>query len=84
MFGCTRRVQRRVGLHGRDAPVARWNDIHKVVDWARYPRAKDLFDRTEQNSAVRLAHEIEDGEDVRSDAFQGHVVLEDVIKQPMR
>jgi glutathione S-transferase len=66
------------------AGVARWNDIHKVVDWARYPRAKDLFDRTEQDSAVRLAHEIEDGEDVRSDAFQGHVVLKDVIKQPMR
>jgi len=63
------------------AGVARWNDIHKVVDWARYPRAKELFDRTEQDSAVRFAHGIEDGEDVRSDAFQGHIALENAIGQ---
>ncbi len=57
------------------AGVARWNDIHKAVDWADYPRAKALFDRVETDDAVRFAHAIEDGRTIDSRSFQGHVTL---------
>lgn len=59
------------------AGVARWNYIHKVVDWADYPQAKALYDRVEADDAVRFAHAIEDGGEVYSTAFQGHVPLKD-------
>lgn len=59
------------------AGVARWNDIHKVVDWGDYPRAKALFDRVEADEAVRFAHAVEDGEAVTSAAFKGHVTLDE-------
>ena len=57
------------------AGVARWNDIHNVVDWVDYPRAKALLDRVEADDAVRFAHAIEDGRAVDSPAFQAHVPL---------
>jgi glutathione S-transferase len=57
------------------AGVARWNDIHKVVEWNDYPRAKALFDRVEADATVRFAHAIEDEGHAEGGSFRGHVSL---------
>lgn len=62
------------------AGVARWNDIHQVIDWGDYPKAKALFDRVENDAAVRFAHAIEDSLETENVAFQGHISLEEAAE----
>jgi glutathione S-transferase len=59
--------------------VARWADFHSIIDWADFPRARALYDRTEADPAIAFAHAIEQGEaPAGTGAFQGHVELADI------
>jgi glutathione S-transferase len=62
--------------------VARWAEFHEAIDPAAYPRLAALRRRIETDPAVRFAQAIENGEAPQgSDAFRGHVPLQDVIAQ---
>lgn len=62
--------------------VARWNDFHRVVDRADYPRLADLYERIQADPAVRFAHAIEEGEEpTGAGGFQGHVTPEAAVAQ---
>lgn len=59
--------------------VAHWNDFHKVIDLAAYPRVAALIARLEADPAVVFAHAIEDGEAVTgTGGFKGHVALDEL------
>lgn len=61
------------------AAIARWNDFHKVVDRSEFPKLQALYERVQQDPAVRFAHEIEAGrEPSGAGGFRGHVSLEAV------
>ncbi|WP_439497412.1 glutathione S-transferase family protein [Bosea sp. (in: a-proteobacteria)] len=61
------------------AGTARWNDFHKAVDWAAYPRVTALYQRLQQEPAVRFAHAIEEEHEVVSaGGFLGHISLDAV------
>lgn len=62
--------------------IARWTKYHEVIDRKDYPGLQRLFDRVESDPAVKFAHAIEHGEDVRgSGGFAGHVSLEKALKE---
>ncbi len=62
------------------AGVARWAEFHETVDVNDFPRLAALRRRVEAEPAVKFAEAIENGEiPVDSDAFRGHVALEEVI-----
>lgn len=62
------------------AGIARWNDFHKVVDRSRFPTVNDLYQRMQQEPAVRFAHAIEHREKAESTGkFQGEVTLEEAL-----
>ena len=63
------------------AGIARWNDFHRVIDRGAYPRVSRLYDRLQEDPAVRFAHAIEEGRDAKSaGGFQGHVALDEVLE----
>ncbi len=62
--------------------IARWTKYHDVADRKDYPGLQRLFDRLENDPAVKFAHAIEHGEDVRgSGGFAGHVILEKALSE---
>jgi glutathione S-transferase len=62
--------------------IARWTNYHDVVDRMDYPGLQELFERLEDDPAVKFAHAIEHGEDARnSGAFLGHVSLEKALSE---
>ncbi|AHG47814.1 glutathione S-transferase [Rhizobium leguminosarum bv. trifolii CB782] len=56
--------------------IARWNDFHKVVDRRQFPGLHRLYERMQQQPAVRFAHAIEHRQEAKSSgAFLGEVAL---------
>lgn len=64
------------------AGIARWNDFHKAVDRSDYPNVARLYERLQEEAAVRFAHAIEEErEAVSAGGFQGHVTLDEALAQ---
>jgi glutathione S-transferase len=62
------------------AGIARWNDYHKVVDRSDYPRLARLYQRLQEEPAVRFAHAIEEEREAQSaGGFRGHVSLGEAL-----
>jgi glutathione S-transferase len=62
--------------------IARWTKYHDVIDRKDYPAVQALFERLENDPAVKFAHAIERGEDVKGPGgFAGHVSLEQVLNE---
>jgi len=62
--------------------IARWTKYHNVVDRKDFPAVQALFERLENDPAVKFAHAIERGEDVKgSGGFAGHVSLEQALSE---
>jgi glutathione S-transferase len=62
--------------------IARWTKYHNVVDRKDYPGLQALFERLENDPAVKFAHAIERGEDVKgTGGFAGHVSLEQALSE---
>jgi glutathione S-transferase len=62
--------------------IARWTKYHDVVDRKDYPGLQGLFERLEDDPAVKFAHAIEHGEDAKSaGSFLGHVSLETALSE---
>ncbi|UDM51198.1 glutathione S-transferase family protein [Cupriavidus sp. MP-37] len=62
--------------------IARWTRYHQVLDRNDYPGLQRLFDKLEDDPAVRFAHAIERQAPAQSQGgFQGHVTLEEVLAQ---
>jgi glutathione S-transferase len=60
--------------------VARWNDFHKVVDRRQFPGLHRLYERMQQEPAVRFAHAIEHRQDSKSSGgFRGEVDLAEAL-----
>lgn len=60
--------------------IARWTKYHDVVERTDYPGLQALFDRLDNDPAVKFAHVIEHGEDAKgSGGFMGHVALEKAL-----
>jgi glutathione S-transferase len=60
--------------------IARWTKYHDVVDRKDYPGLQGLFERLEDDPAVKFAHAIEHGDDAKgAGGFKGHVGLEDAL-----
>jgi glutathione S-transferase len=60
--------------------IARWTDFHKVLNRTDYPNLNRLYEKLQQDTAVRFAHAIEEEEPTTgSDAFRGHVSLEEAL-----
>jgi glutathione S-transferase len=62
--------------------IARWSDFHKVVDRRDYPGLERLFEKLQDDPAVRFASAIEHGEAARSSGgFAGEVSLEEALAE---
>ncbi len=62
--------------------IARWTKYHDVIDRKDYPGVQALFERLENDPAVKFAHAIERGEDVRgAGGFASHVSLEQALSE---
>ncbi|WP_119271387.1 glutathione S-transferase family protein [Taklimakanibacter deserti] len=62
--------------------IARWTKYHDVVDRQTYPGLQSLFERLEDDPAVKFAHAIEHGEEARgAGGFLGHVSLERALSE---
>ncbi|EJC74585.1 glutathione S-transferase [Rhizobium leguminosarum bv. trifolii WSM2012] len=60
--------------------IARWNDFHKVVDRSQFPSLHRLYERMQQQPAVRFAHAIEHRQEAKSSGgFRGEVDLAEAI-----
>ncbi|MBB2713629.1 UNVERIFIED_ORG: glutathione S-transferase [Rhizobium etli] len=60
--------------------IARWNDFHKVVDRRQFPSLHRLYERMQQEPAVRFAHAIENRQEAKSSgAFLGEVDLTEAL-----
>ncbi|EJZ22177.1 glutathione S-transferase [Rhizobium sp. Pop5] len=60
--------------------IARWNDFHKVVDRRQFPGLRGLYERMQEQPAVRFAHAIEHRQEARSSGgFLGEVDLADAF-----
>ncbi|WP_027133990.1 glutathione S-transferase family protein [Geminicoccus roseus] len=65
------------------AGIARWTDVHPVVDRRTYPCLQRLFQRLQDDPAVRFAYAVEHEQSARSaGGFVGHVDLTDVLRLP--
>jgi glutathione S-transferase len=63
------------------AGVARWADFHRAVDRRDYPGVQRLYERLQQDPAVRFAHAVEHGEAAESaGGFVGHVGLDEALR----
>ncbi|WP_105438656.1 glutathione S-transferase family protein [Neorhizobium sp. T25_13] len=62
------------------AGIARWNDFHQVVDRRQFPGLNALYERLQQDPAVRFAWAIEHQEEaLTSGQFLGHVSLDEAL-----
>jgi len=62
--------------------IARWADFHQAIDRRDYPRLQRLYERLQDDPAVRFALAIEHKEAAQSSgAFKGHVSLEEALAQ---
>ena len=62
------------------AGIARWNEYHDVVDRRDYPNLQRLYDKLQQDPAVRFAHAIEHQEPATSaGGYRGEVSLEQAL-----
>ncbi|UWU14433.1 glutathione S-transferase family protein [Rhizobium sullae] len=62
------------------AGIARWNDFHNVVDRKQFPALNSLYERLQENPAVRFALAIEHEQQVESSGrFLGHVSLDEAL-----
>jgi glutathione S-transferase len=62
------------------AGIARWADFHQAVERHRYPGLQRLYDRLQDDPAVRFAHAIEEQQAARSSGtFSGHVDLAEML-----
>jgi glutathione S-transferase len=62
--------------------IARWSDFHKAVDRRDYPGLERLFEKLQDDPAVRFATAIEHGEAARSSGgFAGEVSLEEALAE---
>jgi glutathione S-transferase len=62
------------------AGIARWADFHKAVDRRDYPRLQRLYERLQDDPAVRFAHAVEAQEPAAtSGEFAGHVELHEAL-----
>ncbi|HWT59601.1 MAG TPA: glutathione S-transferase family protein [Rhizobium sp.] len=60
--------------------IARWNDFHKVVDRQQFPSLHSLYERMQQQPAVRFAHAIEHRQEAKSSGgFLGEVELAEAL-----
>ncbi|EJC82212.1 glutathione S-transferase [Rhizobium leguminosarum bv. trifolii WSM2297] len=60
--------------------IARWNDFHKVVDRSQFPGLHRLYERMQQQPAVRFAHAIEHRQEAKSSGgFLGEVDLTEAL-----
>ncbi len=67
------------------AGIARWNDFHQVVDRRQFPALNALYERLQQDPAVRFAWAIEHQEEAQtSGRFLGHVSLQEALGSLMR
>lgn len=58
--------------------IARWTKYHDVLDRRAYPAVQRLFEKLEDDPAVRFAHAIERGETTAgSDGFRSEIALKD-------
>lgn len=61
--------------------IARWADYHDVVDRKDYPNLSRLFEKLENDPAVRFAHAIEDEQPVQSTGgYRGHISATESLK----
>ena len=64
------------------AGIARWNDFHKVVDRRKFPALNALYERLQEDPAVRFAWAIEHQEEAKTTGgFLGHVSLDEALGQ---
>lgn len=62
------------------AGIARWNDFHQVVDRKQFPALNGLYERLQEDPAVRFAWAIEHEEQAKTTGrFLGHVSLEEAL-----
>ncbi|RYF42311.1 MAG: glutathione S-transferase family protein [Comamonadaceae bacterium] len=62
------------------AGIARWNDFHAVLDRSEFPALDALYQRLQQDPAVRFAHSVEHGEPAKgAGGFAGHMELGQVV-----
>lgn len=62
------------------AGIARWNDFHRVVDRRQFPALNALYERLQEDPAVRFAWAIEHEEAAQTTGrFLGHVSLEEAL-----
>jgi glutathione S-transferase len=62
------------------AGIARWADFHRVIDRRNYPRVNQLYERLQEDPAVRFALAIEHEEEAASaGGFAGHVTLAEAL-----
>lgn len=62
--------------------IARWTKYHDVIDRKDFPAVQALFQRLENDPAVKFAHAIERGDDVKGTGrFAGHVSLEQALSE---
>jgi glutathione S-transferase len=63
------------------AGIARWTQYHDVQGWAQRPALKALYQRLQDDPAVRFAHAIEHGEPAQTTArFLGEITLEAALE----
>ncbi|WP_137391799.1 glutathione S-transferase family protein [Rhodoligotrophos defluvii] len=60
--------------------IARWNDFHRALDRHDFPAVNRLYQKLQNDPAVRFAHAIEEEKPARgTGGFAGHVSLEEVL-----
>jgi len=60
--------------------IARWNDFHKVVDRRQFSGLHRLYERMQEEPAVRFAHAIEHRQEAKSSGgFRGEVGLAEAL-----
>jgi glutathione S-transferase len=60
--------------------IARWNEFHKAVDIGLFPAVNELYQRMQQEPAVRFAHAIEHQEKAESiGRFLGEIDLDEAL-----
>jgi glutathione S-transferase len=61
--------------------IARWADFHDAIDRRNYPGLQRLYERLEDDAAVRFAHAIEHEDRAESTGrFAGHVTLDEALR----
>lgn len=64
------------------AGIARWNDFHQVVDRRQFPALNALYERLQEDPAVRFAWAMEHREEAKTTGqFLGHVSLEEALAE---